>query len=108
MGGSLKKSIIFFNNVLFDDFDLPRITTSVSREDTIYAEYTSPVGLRIARFYYSNDTSSTNRERIWKHKRAKISENLIKVEIPEESYEFGFLYITDHRELSTSSELMIR
>ena len=97
----------FFNSVFEDGTPLAKIT-GVDRADTmINFSYKSVTTIKEANFYFSNDTININADRIWQSIPAKILEGKIISPYPGEGFMMGFLYITDDRDLSVSSELLI-
>lgn len=72
--------------------------------------YKSPVGLIYAEFYYTNDSSSANTERIWEMQRADVdvSNGIVSCPVPDSDFKYGFFYLKDHRHLSVSSEFVIK
>ena len=100
---------VFFDNQLFDDFPLLKIE-NISRNDSVLTvEYSSPVSLRYAEFYYSNDTISTNENREWNVVPAKVKayQNFVDFDIKGLEYKYSFVVIKDQRQLTASSNFMI-
>ena len=97
----------FFNSVMNDGVPLPKVTEIIQKESNIEFAYASPLTIKKADFYYSNDTIHINAERVWKHIPAKISPDKIICSLPKEGFIYGYLYMTDVKDLSTSSKLVI-
>ncbi len=96
----------FFNYIFNDGVPLAKITNIEKQDSVITFNYESSLSLKNAEFYYSNDTSNINAERIWKSVPARIYENKIDSPYPKEGFIMGFLYVTDIMDLSVSSELI--
>lgn len=88
---------------------MPKIEPINRNDSTIEAKFTATVGLRSASFHYSSDTISTNEKRIWSEVKAKVDliNKRIICKTPPDNFKYAFFYVTDHREVSTSSPLLI-
>lgn len=102
-----REIVTFFNSVFNDGISLAKITSAERKDSAMYFDYESSLTIKQANFYYSNDTSNINAERIWKSIPAKILDDKIISPYPVEGFIMGFLYITDNMDLSVSSELLI-
>ena len=82
----------------------------VEKDGRLSFPYQSPVGLYRARFYYTNDTLSSNIERKWEVQGADIDEStgIVSCSVPDSDLIYGFFYLKDHRHLSVSSEFVIK
>lgn len=107
IGWRPREIVVFFNSIFKNGVQLAKITSVVKKDTIIAFEYKSPLTIKNAEFYYSNDTISTNEKRIWESVPAKVMEDIIVSPIPDEGFYIGFLYITDVMDLSISSELLI-
>ena len=89
---------------------LPKIKPIEKRGTMVSATYDATVSLRSARFYYSSDTTSLNKDRIWSDVAAKISpeQGTLTAEVPEVDFAYGFFYVIDHREVSVSSPIWVK
>ncbi|MEM7657973.1 MAG: hypothetical protein AAF399_17745, partial [Bacteroidota bacterium] len=97
----------FFDFHLGNGFPLPTLgPVSVSDSQLVYS-YQSPVQPRWATFHFSNDTLSSNKERIWQKVSGKIEAGKVMFPKPDAPFRYGFAFLMDHRGLATSSELML-
>lgn len=77
-------------------------------EDTLLTvPVQNPVRLRWATFHYSNDTLSSNKDRVWKKVQGEIGEGKIVFPKPDEPFVYGFTFVMDHRGLAASGEMII-
>jgi dienelactone hydrolase len=106
IGWRPKEIAAFFNSIFNNGIPLPKITHIEKRNTSIYYEYNSQRSIQKADFYYSNDTININEKRIWKLISANIYQDSIVNQYPNEEFVFGFLYISDDKNLSVSSELI--
>lgn len=107
IGWKPQEIAVFFNSILKDGVPLPRVTEVIKKDTIIEFNYISSLNIKDAYFYYSNDTLHINSERTWKSVKANINDNKIICQYPKEGFIYGYLYITDVKDLSTSSELII-
>lgn len=99
----------FIESVLNQSSPLPKVGSVSEKDGQLSATYTSPVSMWSAEFYYTNDTTSTNEERVWIRKGARINaaKQTISCPVPPEGFKYGFFYFKDHRNISASSEFVI-
>jgi dienelactone hydrolase len=95
----------FTENVLNNKSPLLKVTLVEKGTAEIKATYQGPVSVWYADFYYSNDTTSTNEERVWLKQSAKVDpdKQTLTTTIPKENFRYGFFHLKDHRNLSASS-----
>ena len=100
----------FFESVVNQAPPLIQVGDVVEKDGRLRLTYQSPVGLYRARFYYTNDTLSSNIERKWEVQGAVIdaTSGIVSCPIPESDFKYGFFYLVDHRHLSVSSEFIIK
>ncbi|GLU56561.1 alpha/beta hydrolase family protein [Dyadobacter frigoris] len=99
----------FFENVINQTAPLSKVKQIVMKDSSLTASYSSPVSLRTADFYYSNDTTSLNENRVWSSKKVQIDSKTktLYCPVPKERFKYGFFYLKDHRNVSASSEFII-
>ncbi len=107
IGWGPREIAAFFNSVFENGVPLAKITNIEKKDTVIDFRYESPLTIKRAKFYYSNDTVNINEKRIWQSIPAKILEGKIISPYPVDGFIMGFLYITDNMDLSVSSELLI-
>jgi len=95
----------FMENILEKRTPLTTIANVTKGGDKVSASYQGPVSLWFADFYYSNDTTSTNEERVWLKQKVKIDSDkkTLSTAMPKEKFKYGFFHVKDHRNLSASS-----
>ncbi len=100
----------FFESVLNSGVPLPKIGNIEPVDSTFIAGFSSVIGLRYARFYYSSDTISTNASRKWSDVAAQIDQTRkrISCKTPGVDFSYAFFYVTDNREASVSSPIYIK
>ena len=100
----------FFESVVNQAPPLIQVGDVVEKDGRLSFPYQSPVGLYRARFYYTNDTLSSNIERKWEVQGADIDESagIVSCPVPDSDFIYGFFYLKDHRHLSVSSEFVIK
>jgi len=100
----------FFESVVNGGVPLPKIGKIEPGDSTVVASFSSHIGLRSARFYYSSDTISTNAKRQWSDVAAQIDQNQKKIscKTPIVDFKYAFFYVTDNREASVSSPIYIQ
>jgi dienelactone hydrolase len=98
----------FIESVLNKTSPLPKVGPVVRKGNQLTTTYSSPVSLWTAELYYSNDTTSTNEERVWHRKGARFdpATNTISCPVPQEGFAYGFFYFRDHRNITASSEFI--
>ncbi|MCE6991826.1 S9 family peptidase [Dyadobacter sp. CY323] len=98
----------FMENILENKAPLTMVTDMPKGTDEVKASYQGPVSLWYADFYYSNDTTSTNEERVWLKKKVKIDPETrtLSTDMRTENFKYGFFYTKDHRNISASSEFI--
>lgn len=98
----------FFESILNQKSPLAKVTAVSKNNNEISVIYNSPVSLWYAEFYYSNDTTSTNEQRVWMKQKAEIDDKKQTVSclLPKEGFKYGFFYLKDHRNISVSSEFI--
>ena len=98
----------FMENILENKMPLTIVTDVAKGTNEIKASYEGPVSLWFADFYYSNDTASTNEERVWLKQKVKIDPvtQTLSTNMPKENFKYGFFYTKDHRNISASSEFI--
>lgn len=99
----------FFESVINNAPSLPKVKRIVQKDSVLNVSYSSPVSIWTADFYYSNDTSSLNENRIWNRQKVQIDNKtkILSCPVPKEGFKYGFFYLKDHRNVSTSSEFII-
>ncbi|WP_221391140.1 S9 family peptidase [Dyadobacter sp. NIV53] len=99
----------FFESMLNHKSQVITVNTVLKNSDSLNVSYSSPVSLWHAEFYYSNDTASANEQRVWNSQKVVINpeKQTISCPIPKEGFKYGFFYLKDHRNISTSSEFII-
>jgi dienelactone hydrolase len=107
IGWRPKEIAAFFNSIFISGIPLPKITTIEKQNSSILYKYKSQTSIVKANFYYSNDTISINEKRVWKSIPAHVYKDNIENPFPKEGFIYGFLYVTDNKNLSVSSELII-
>ena len=100
----------FFESVVNQAPPLIQVGDVVEKDGRLSFPYQSPVGLYRARFYYTNDTLSSNIERKWEVQGADIDESAgtVSCPVPDSDFKYGFFYLKDHRHLSVSSEFVLK
>lgn len=100
----------FFESVLNRGVPLPKIGKVEPGDSTIVAGFSSIIGLRSARFYFSSDTISTNANREWSDVAAQIDQrqNRLSCKSPGLDFKYAFFYITDNRDASVSSPIYVK
>ena len=106
IGWQPQEIAVFFNAILKEGVPLAKITDIVQNDTQIIGNYESPLTIKEAHFYYTNDTTHINAERIWNHIPATIHKNKIVVNFPKENFVYGYFYLTDTKDLSISSKLI--
>lgn len=100
----------FFDHVLNENGALPRAAAITRTDSTLSMTYASPVSPWTADFYFTNDTLSLNENRTWIRKKVKINreKSTFSTTIPPEGFKYGFFYFKDHRNITSSSEFIIK
>lgn len=100
----------FFESVVNQAPPLIQVGNVVEQDGRLSLSYQSPVGLYRARFYFTNDTLSSNMERKWEVLGADIdkSAGTVSCPVPDSDFKYGFFYLMDHRHLSVSSEFVLK
>ena len=95
----------FFESILNQKSPMTKVSSVSKSNNELSISYNSPVSLWYAEFYYSNDTTSTNEQRVWMSQRATIDSNnqTVSCLLPKEGFKYGFFYLKDHRNVSVSS-----
>lgn len=95
----------FFESVLNDGVPLVQVAPVTLQDSTLSLTYQSPVSILTAEFHYSNDTTSLNEQRVWAKQKATVDpkNQTITSPIPKEGFRYGFFYLKDHRNVSSSS-----
>ena len=107
IGWRPKEIASFFNSIFNNGIPLPKIMRIEKQKSSIHYTYNSQTSIVKADFYYSNDTVNINEKRVWKSISANVYKDSIKNPYPKEGFVYGFLYLTDDKNLSVSSELVI-
>lgn len=99
----------FLESVVNDGIPLPKLGVIRREKATVEVDYTAAVGLQSASFFYSSDTTSLNENRIWSEIEAQIDpvQQKISCKIANVDFGYAFFYVTDHREVSVSSPILV-
>ncbi len=89
---------------------LPKLEPVRKNGATVQTTLNAPIGLRSARFYYSSDTTTPNKDRTWKDVAAQVDteQGTLTAEVPDADFAYGFFYVIDHREVSASSPIWVK
>ncbi len=100
----------FFESILNDGVPLAAVAPVSVQDSTLRLSYQSPVTVYTAEFYYSNDTTSVNENRVWSKQKATLDRNARTVTspMPKEGFQYGFFYLKDHRNVSVSSPFFVK
>jgi hypothetical protein len=99
----------FFESVIYKGTPLAKVE-SLSRDNSlIKLTYKSNVSIVDAEFWYLNDSTSTNSERVWMSQKVKPDNDnqIITCPFPAGGFKFGFFYLKDARDYSVSSEFIM-
>ena len=109
-GWQIEEICYFFESVVNGGVPLPKIGKVEPGDSSIEARFSSLIGLRTARFYFSSDTISTNAKREWSDVAAQIdqNQNRISCKNPGVDFKYAFFYVTDNREASVSSPIYVK
>lgn len=99
----------FFEQELRQARPLIRIKRLKMNESNVELTYQSTGSLSHAEFYYSNDTTSTNANRVWLKERAVIDakKSTATITKPMGGFKYGFFYLKDAGNISVSSKFII-
>ncbi len=100
----------FFESVLHGGYPLPRLGKTEVGEDSVRVAYTPGIALRGASFYYSNDTLSPNPQRHWDAVPATVDpvRSLVVAPAPAGGFRMGFVRVEDIRNMTASTEFIVR
>lgn len=100
----------FFDHYAYGYAPLPVLRSVKDDGSQISVLYDSPISPYLAEFYYSNDTTSTNQNRVWLKIEAKYDpvSRRISCLIPNSGFKYGFFFVRDQRNLSASSEFILK
>lgn len=100
----------FFESIINQAPPLPKVKQIVVKDSSLTVTYSSPVSIWTADFYYSNDTTSLNETRVWSSQKVKVDTKTktLSSPVPKEGFKYGFFYFKDHRNVSASSEFIIK
>ncbi len=100
----------FVESKLNGGVPLPKLQPVEKKGITVKTTYDAAVGLRSAHFYYSTDTASPNKDRVWKDIVAQndTEQGTLTADVPDADFAYGFFYVTDHRAVSASSPIWVR
>jgi dienelactone hydrolase len=99
----------FFESVINQSNPLLKVYQPSASESIAQVKCNSPMLIKSAVFYYSNDSLSSNLERVWSIKETQIdfTKNMITCEIAKRNYKYGFFYLHEKRDMAVSSEFII-
>lgn len=99
----------FFESVIHEESPLVKVDSVMEKDSVLTVRYTAPVSLRQAEFYFTNDTVSTNENRVWQVQKAVIDKDgkTAVCPLPAEGFKYGFFYLKDHRNVSGSSAFVM-
>ncbi|RRA99974.1 alpha/beta hydrolase family protein [Larkinella rosea] len=100
----------FFESVLNERVPLVQVSPVSVQDSTLRLSYQSPVSVLSAEFYYSNDTTSLNEQRVWSKQKGIVDpkNRTISSTRPKEGFKYGFFYLKDHRNVGVSSTFLIK
>lgn len=100
----------FFESIVNEGEPLVEIEGVKVNQGTVSLSYNSSAGFSSAEFYYSNDTTSTNMQRGWNVQQARINTEAKTVSspVPEYGFRYAFFYLKDKRDLSVSTNFIIK
>ncbi len=109
-GWLLHEPRTFFDHYAHGYGQVPKLRSMEEEGSQISVIYDSPVSLYSAEFFYSNDTSSMNQHRVWSKVEAKYdpASRRVSCPIPDKGFKYGFFFVRDQRNLSASSEFILR
>lgn len=99
----------FFESILNRGKPLLKIYKLSVGKSYVSVNCDSSRSIKSAVFYYSNDSVSSNLQRVWLMKKAKIYflSGRIICKIRKKNFKYGFFHIEDNRGLAVSSEFVI-
>lgn len=99
----------YFDYFAFDDSGISRLGQVYVGDGLISTRYDAAEPLQSVRFYYSNDTESSNENRKWSDIPASYDPDrqIVSCRVPEEGFAYGFFSVVDHRGFHTSSEFIL-
>lgn len=100
----------FFDHFVYENGQLPSLRVPTIYNCEISVEYESPVQPFEMKFYYSNDSISSNEQRNWKVVSAMYDAKKKKIycQMPQDEFWVAFFYVRDHRNITASSEFIFR
>jgi cephalosporin-C deacetylase-like acetyl esterase len=101
----------FFETIFNPGQQFVRVDVIFQKGNDLVLNYTpnKTDSLSLAEFYYTNDTTSTNEERIWKRVETKTDpkRHSVSCPMPSEGFKYGFFYLKDGNGISSSSGYLV-